>query len=213
MNVLVTAGPTREYLDPVRFITNASSGTMGFAVAREAGSVGHRVTLLAGPVALEPPPGVEVVPFVTVDDLRRSLEGRFYACDALIMSAAVGDFRPTHTSPTKLRRAAGPITLQLTPTDDILAGLAARRRAGQILIGFAVEDVEPERSARNELTAKGVDYVVVNQPEAMGAAASWAAILGRAGVALPWADRSKDDLARHIVALLDKDQKQSPELL
>jgi phosphopantothenoylcysteine decarboxylase / phosphopantothenate---cysteine ligase len=186
MRVLITAGPTREHIDSVRFITNASSGKMGYAVAAAALAAGHEVTLLTGPVCLTPPPGATVVPFVTVAELQAELERRFDACDALIMSAAVGDFTVKDPYPTKLRRSAGPVTIELVPTEDILAGLSRRRRPGQILIGFAVQDFDPcsadpvsgaEAAARAELTVKGIDYVVANPPASMSADSSLAAIL------------------------------------
>ena len=207
MNILITAGPTREFIDPVRFITNGSSGRMGYAVAAAAVEAGHRVTLLTGPVALTPPEGVTVVPFVTVAELGAALDEHFDACDALIMTAAVGDFTVGAPSPTKLRRAAGPVTVELTPTEDLLAGVAARRREGQILIGFAVEDTDPQATARAEMAAKGVDYVVVNTPAAMAAADSEAAILAPDHVVLEWGRRSKEELAEKIVGMLEASPK------
>ncbi|NLF32299.1 MAG: hypothetical protein GX591_15595 [Planctomycetes bacterium] len=199
--VLVTAGPTREPIDSVRFITNASSGRMGYAVAAAAAGRGHDVTLLAGPVALPPPPGVDVVPFVTVADLAAALDAHFDRCDVLVMAAAVGDFTVARPAATKLRRGAGPLTLELIPTTDLLAGLAARRRPGQVLIGFAVADVDPDAVAREKLAAKRLDYIVVNTPAAMGTDASRAAILSPYGFALPWAARTKTELAEAIVGL------------
>jgi len=201
--VLVTAGPTREPIDAVRFITNASSGKMGYAVAAAAAAAGHDVTLLSGPVALAPPPGVTVVPFVTVADLAATLEAHFDRCDVLVMAAAVGDFTIAQPASTKLRRSAGPITLDLTPTEDLLAGVAARRRANQVLIGFAVADVDPDTVAREKLATKGLDYIVVNTPAAMGTDDSHAAILSSDGVVLPWECRSKRKLAAAIVGLIE----------
>ncbi|NQU74727.1 MAG: phosphopantothenoylcysteine decarboxylase [Planctomycetes bacterium] len=202
MNVLVTAGPTREYIDPVRFITNGSSGKMGYAVASAALAAGHEVTLLTGPVALCPPAGATVVSFVTVAQLKALLEERFDACDALIMTAAVGDFTVSAPSPVKLHRAGGAMKIELVPTDDILAGLARRRRVGQVLIGFAVEDIDPQTAAGAKLAAKNLDYVVVNMPAAMGADESEAAILSPKGIVFQWGQRTKEALASRIVSLL-----------
>ncbi len=126
MKVLVTAGPTREHIDAVRFITNASSGRMGYAVAAAAAEAGMEVTLLSGPVALATPGGCEVVRFVTVAELKAALEARFAACDALVMAAAVGDFTVDRVASGKLHRDTGPLTLTLRPTPDLLAGLAAQ---------------------------------------------------------------------------------------
>jgi len=206
MRVLVTAGPTREYLDSVRFLSNASSGRMGFAVASAAVRARHEVTLLAGPVALEPPAGCEVVRFVSVDDLKDALNARFARCDALVMTAAVGDFRPERRVEGKIARSDGPVTLRLVPTEDVLAGVSGGKRPGQVVVAFAVEEPPRERaeaSARSELAAKGADFVVVNTPEAMSAAESDACILSPDGVVVPWARRGKERLAEEIVRLLE----------
>lgn len=205
MKIIVTAGPTREYIDPVRFITNASSGTMGCAVAGAAAAAGHKVTLLAGPMSAPPPPGCQVVPFQTVAELKDALEARFAACDALVMAAAVGDFRPEKTLPTKLHRSGGPLVLRLFPTEDILAGLGKVKRPGQIIVAFAVEDTTPEKieeKARREMALKNADFVVVNTPAAMAAADSNACILSPRATLVPWGHRPKDALAAEIVKLL-----------
>ena len=202
MRVIVTAGPTREPIDSVRFITNASSGKMGYACAAAAAAAGHEVTLISGPTHLGPPPNCRLVRIVTVEQLQAALEARFAACDALIMSAAVGDFTVAQPSATKLPRAGGPVTITLVPTPDILAGLGRRRRADQVLVAFAVEDGADQDKARREMLAKNADFVVVNSPAAMAADDSEACILGREGLALPWARRDKRSLADEIVRLL-----------
>jgi phosphopantothenoylcysteine decarboxylase / phosphopantothenate---cysteine ligase len=204
MRVLITAGPTRTYIDPVRFITNASSGRMGYAVARRALAAGHDVTLLSGPVALAAPAGAKVAPFVTVRDLREALNVHFDTCDALVMAAAVGDFDVPQAQPSKLRRGEGPVTLELTPTPDLLEEVTRRRRREQTIIAFAVVDVEPEATARQKLLAKRADWIVVNSPAAMGAARSRAAILSADGLVLGWDERSKEELAQSIVELLER---------
>ena len=145
MKLLVTAGPTREPIDAVRFITNASSGQMGYAVAAAGVAAGMQVTLLSGPVGLKPPAGCRVVPFVTVTDLRRALKARFDTCDALVMSAAVGDFTLARPAINKLHRFEGPLTLTLLPTEDLLAAMAMHKKVGQQIVAFAVEDGPPER--------------------------------------------------------------------
>ena len=210
MNVLVTAGPTREYIDDVRFITNASSGRMGYAVAGAAVDVGHQVTLLSGPVCLDAPGGCDLVTFVTVAELKTALEGRFDACDVLIMTAAVGDFRPKRTWSTKLSRRAGPVDVRLVPTEDIVASIASRKRAGQRVVTFAVEDGPEEAivdKARAEMAEKNADYVVVNTPAAMGSDCSRACILTPEGTALGWSVRSKTELAGILMGLLGPQRK------
>lgn len=214
MRIIVTAGPTREYIDSVRFISNASSGRMGCQVARAAARAGCEVILLAGPGAAAEgarrlADQCTVVPFVSVGDLKRELESRFSQCDALVMAAAVGDFfiSPEHVRTTKLRRADGPVTIDLIPTEDVLAGVAADKQPGQIVVAFAVEDgdeAEIEARARAEMATKNADYVVVNTPAAMDADASRACILSAGGMVLAWADRPKGQLAEEIITMLDK---------
>jgi phosphopantothenoylcysteine decarboxylase/phosphopantothenate--cysteine ligase len=205
MRVLVTAGPTREYIDSVRFITNASSGRMGYACAAAALAAGHEVTLIAGATTARLPQGIHrLIHITSADDLKAALAKEFDRCDALIMAAAVGDFTVKRPWRRKLPRAGGPVTITLIPTEDILAGLGRRRRAGQVLVGFAVEDRRKLEKARREMLEKNCDYLVLNTPAAMGASSSWACILTRQGLALPWGERSKAALARKIVALLER---------
>jgi phosphopantothenoylcysteine decarboxylase/phosphopantothenate--cysteine ligase len=202
MRVIVTAGPTREHIDTVRFITNASSGRMGYACAAAAVAAGHEATLITGPVALRPPAGCQVVNIVSIADLKAELDRRFDACDALLMSAAVGDFTVQPRRTSKIPRAAGAVQITLAPTQDILAGLGARKRPGQLLVGFAVEDAADEDKGLREMLAKNCDYYVLNPPAAMGASSSEACILSRDGLVLEWGRRTKAALARKIVELL-----------
>jgi len=204
--MIVTAGPTREYLDDVRFLSNASSGRMGCAVAASAVAAGHDVTLLAGP-GVAAPAGCEVVRFVSADDLRRELTGRFPDCDALVMTAAVGDFRPAARVAGKIPRAGGCVTVRLVPTEDVLASVAAGKRTGQLVVAFAVEPGGPDAAAakaRGEMARKHADLVVVNGPRAMEAEASLACVLDAGGVVLDWAERPKAELARQIVRLVEE---------
>jgi phosphopantothenoylcysteine decarboxylase/phosphopantothenate--cysteine ligase len=206
MHILVTAGPTREYIDPVRFITNGSSGRMGLAVAAVAARRGHKVTLLCGPVAARPPKGVRVVPFTSVDELAAAMRGLFPSADAIVMAAAVGDFRPAKVLARKLRRADGPITLHLGPTPDVLATVAARKRPGQVVFAFAVEQGPRRRivaKALSEMACKNADFVLLNTPAAMGAERSAACILSRRGIVLPWKSRPKAALAGEIVRIME----------
>jgi phosphopantothenoylcysteine decarboxylase/phosphopantothenate--cysteine ligase len=160
-HVLVSAGPTREYIDPVRFISNPSSGATGYAVAAAAQQAGCRVTLVSGPVALTPPPGVECVQVVSAEDMRAALSAAFDACDILIMTAAVGDYRPAEYVPHKLHKTSGTLTLELVRTPDILGELSGRAH-GQTIVGFAAETDEMLTSARRKLDRKQLDLVVAN---------------------------------------------------
>lgn len=163
--VLVTAGPTYEPLDPVRFLGNRSSGRMGQALAEAAARRGARVTLLRGPTALPAPAaGVELVPFETALDLRRELLARWRKCDALLMAAAVADYRPRVFSTEKLRRGAEDVSLALAPNPDLLAELGRRRGASRkpVLVGFCVETRDLAAAAKAKLASKRCDWIVAN---------------------------------------------------
>jgi phosphopantothenoylcysteine decarboxylase/phosphopantothenate--cysteine ligase len=169
-HIVVTAGPTVEDIDPVRFLTNRSSGKMGFAIARSAARRGARVTLIAGPVALDTPPGVSRVDIRSALDMQAALgaalgEG-LRGADALVMCAAVSDYRARVASPEKLKRSAADLQLELVPNPDLLAEIGrARTGRAPFLLGFAVETArgEPlERAARQKLESKRVDGIVAN---------------------------------------------------
>jgi phosphopantothenoylcysteine decarboxylase / phosphopantothenate---cysteine ligase len=164
LRVLVTAGGTREPIDSVRFVGNSSSGRMGFALARAAQARGAEVTLVAANVSLPVPAGVSCREVTTAAELQTVCEEEFAACDVLLMTAAVADFRPAAPSVGKIKKGGrASIALELEATADVLAGLAAHRRAGQTLVGFAAEHGEGAvEYGRGKLTAKGLDAVVVN---------------------------------------------------
>jgi phosphopantothenoylcysteine decarboxylase / phosphopantothenate---cysteine ligase len=164
--VLVTAGGTREPIDSVRYISNRSSGRMGYALAARAAARGAQVTLVAANVALAPPPGVRVVPVRTAAELGAACEREFDTCDVLLMAAAVADFRPVDPADHKLKKTADPpvpMTIEVEPTIDVISALAARRRPGQLVVGFAAEHGDRALAyARDKLQRKGLDAVVVN---------------------------------------------------
>jgi phosphopantothenoylcysteine decarboxylase/phosphopantothenate--cysteine ligase len=159
--ILVTAGGTREALDPVRFIGNRSSGKMGYALAEAAQSRGAKVILVSGPTALHPPARCEVVKVITADEMRRAVLDRMSTATMVIKSAAVADYRPVLVSEHKLKRS-GPLTLELAPTEDILAEVVRRRRVGQLIVGFAAETQNQMENGRAKLLKKGADAIVVN---------------------------------------------------
>jgi len=159
--VLVTAGGTREALDPVRFIGNRSSGKMGYALAEAARSRGAKVILVSGPTALHAPPRCEVVKVTTAGEMRNAVLERMNEATLVIKAAAVADYKPVHAAEQKLKRT-GPLTLELTPTEDILAEVARRRRPGQLIVGFAAETEHLMENARAKLLRKGADAIVVN---------------------------------------------------
>jgi phosphopantothenoylcysteine decarboxylase / phosphopantothenate---cysteine ligase len=166
--VLVSAGPTRETVDPVRYLTNHSSGKMGYAIARVARRRGAEVTLVSGPTALPPPPGVRVVAVESADDMRRALEAEFAGATVLVMAAAVADYRPAAPLGRKLKKAAADLRLELTRNPDIVSDLA-RSRNGRTVVGFAAETHDVAREARRKLREKGLDLVVANDVTAEGA--------------------------------------------
>jgi phosphopantothenoylcysteine decarboxylase/phosphopantothenate--cysteine ligase len=160
LKLLVTAGPTREPIDSVRFVSNRSSGKMGYALAEAARDRGARVTLLAGPTELPRPHGVRVVDFSTADELHSLLLQEFPECDGLVMAAAVADFIPEESA-DRLHRSDGPRDLRLSPGRDVLASLRPLKR-GQTVVAFAAEAENLEEGARRKMEAKGADLVVVN---------------------------------------------------
>ena len=164
VRVLVTAGGTHEPIDSVRFVGNSSSGRMGLALAQAAHARGAQVTLVAANVALPRPPGVAWREVVTAAELKQACEREFPVCDVLLMAAAVADFRPAKPEGSKIKKAGRDgLELALEPTEDVLGGLAEHRREGQTLIGFAAEHgARAVESAREKLTAKRLDAVVVN---------------------------------------------------
>jgi len=159
--VLVTAGPTREKIDPVRFLGNRSSGKMGYALAEAALRRGARVILVSGPVALEAPTGAEIARVESAEEMRRAVLARSAEATMIIKAAAVADFRLAQPATEKMKRK-GAMSLELEPTADILAELGAARKESQILIGFAAETSNALENARQKLAAKGVDAIVVN---------------------------------------------------
>lgn len=203
LRVLITAGPTREPIDPVRFLSNASSGTMGFAIAAAVQRRGHRVTLIHGPAAIAPPARVRSIAVRSASDMLAACEAAWPAHDVLVMAAAVADYTPSHPSPVKLKKDRRGLTIRLRPTTDILARLSGRRRPGQIVVGFALEDRAGRRNAEGKLRAKGLDAIVLNRPEAIDARSSTIRVLLRDGGWQPPQTASKLRHAERLAALIE----------
>jgi phosphopantothenoylcysteine decarboxylase/phosphopantothenate--cysteine ligase len=159
--VMVTAGGTREALDPVRFLGNRSSGKMGYALADAAARRGAKVVLVSAPTALRPPANIEVVPVVTTEEMRSAVLSRLDQATIVIKAAAVADYRPVIQAEQKLKRS-GPLTIELQPTEDILAEVVRRRRDGMLVIGFAAETENAIVHGRDKLLRKGADAIVLN---------------------------------------------------
>lgn len=167
--VLVTAGPTREPIDPVRFISNHSSGKMGVALAAAAWRRGAQVDLVAGPLAVATPPGVAVHPVESTDDMARAVERLLPQSDVLVMAAAPADFRPAQAATSKIKKTDAPPALALAPTTDILKATKSSRRVGAVIVGFALETDDPLGGGRTKLAGKELDMIVVNDATEEGA--------------------------------------------
>jgi phosphopantothenoylcysteine decarboxylase/phosphopantothenate--cysteine ligase len=196
--VLITAGPTREALDPVRYLTNRSSGKMGYAVAREAARRGAEVTLVSGPTALHSPVGVEQVSVTTTAQMEAAVRERFPRCRVLVMAAAVADYAPVEVLPQKRKKGDGAWMVTLKKSPDILSGLKDLRKPGQVVVGFAAESEDLLGNARNKLQEKGLDLVCANDISMEG--------LGfdsdRNALTLLWPDGAREELGPEAKASL-----------
>jgi len=202
MRILITAGGTREYIDPVRFISNASTGKMGYALARTAAKRGHMVTLITAPTAIRPPEHVDVVNVVTSEEMFKAVKDNFDACECLIMAAAVSDYAPLRTSATKIRKSAANLTIELKPTQDILKW-AGRNKKGRVVVGFALEDEAICERAEQKMRDKDLDVIVANTPSAIGADASTVHMKSVNTPWTTWADVSKIRIATILLSQLE----------
>jgi len=157
---LITAGPTREPIDPVRYLSNRSSGKMGYAIAEAAIEAGHEVILISGPVNVDRPRGAAVIPISTSDEMFRAVHQQVRNCDVLVMCAAVADYKPAKISKSKIKKRVENMSLELAPTRDILASLPKDRQ--YLVVGFAAETENVEANARKKLQEKNCDVVVAN---------------------------------------------------
>ncbi|MFH1681596.1 MAG: bifunctional phosphopantothenoylcysteine decarboxylase/phosphopantothenate--cysteine ligase CoaBC [Candidatus Eisenbacteria bacterium] len=200
--VLVTAGRTEEAIDPVRVITNRSSGRMGAALAGECVRRGAEVIFVAGALSIAPPEGVRVVEAATARAMADAVLREGPACDVVLMAAAVGDFRPREPSGAKLKRS-GPVRVEFEPTEDILEAVSARRGSIRVLAGFALETESPEERGREKMVKKKLDLIVVNRPEVpgggIGREETEALLLGRDGFREEIPLASKASIAARIV--------------
>ncbi len=160
--MLVTAGPTVEDIDPVRFLSNRSSGRMGYRIAEAARDRGASVVLVSGPTSLEPPAGVEVVRVRSAEEMQKACAARASSATVVVAAAAVADFRPASPSATKIKKKDGRLSLELVRTPDILKGMGAAGRRGAVLVGFAAETDDVEANAASKLAAKNLDLIVAN---------------------------------------------------
>ncbi|HNS22497.1 MAG TPA: phosphopantothenoylcysteine decarboxylase [Sedimentisphaerales bacterium] len=209
MRILVTAGGTREYIDPVRFISNASSGRMGYALARAALRAGHEVTLITAPTALTPPAGAKVIRVETAAQMFQAVKEQFPKCDCLIMAAAVSDYTPAKPSKTKLKKQVARLVLELKPTPDILKWAGRHKtksratgRGPQIVVGFALEDRDLRANAERKLREKHLDMIVANAPTSIGGDTSTLHIRTPRGDWLEIRDMKKAASASRIIGII-----------
>ena len=205
VEVLVTAGPTREALDPVRYLTNHSTGKMGYAVAVAAAEAGARVSLVSGPTALPAPPGVERIDVTSAEEMYTKVMARAARCDIFIAAAAVGDYRPARCAEQKIKKEDGPATLDLVRTPDIAASVAAMD-GGPFTVGFAAETESVQAHAQDKLERKGLDMIAANRvglpDRGFASDRNALSVLWRDGGSRELGLAPKAELARRLIALV-----------
>jgi len=214
MTVLITAGPTREFIDPVRYLSNPATGRLGYLIARRALRKGHRVILVSGPTCLKVPKGLTYIPVTTARQMQQCILQYLPQADALVMTAAVSDWRPACTRRKKIKRKRA-WELPLIPNPDILKSVKKRKRPGQLVVGFALETDAPKKHGLRKLKEKGMDLIVVDSPEFFGKENPQSPVLAisATGETVGWQGISKEKLASFIVSFLEQMQPGRKNLL
>jgi phosphopantothenoylcysteine decarboxylase / phosphopantothenate---cysteine ligase len=202
--ILITSGPTRQYLDPVRFLTNASSGRMGCALAAAARAQGHAVVVVSGPVQINYPRGVRLVSVVSTEEMLEACRQEFPGCDGLIATAAPCDYRPQQVAAEKISKTGQPLLLQLIETPDIVATLAAGRRPAQWMVAFALETHDRRIRALVKLEKKNCNLIVLNGPQAIDAETNAVEVMDGSGQIVLAAEGSKVSVAQRIFAVIQR---------
>jgi len=202
MRILITAGGTREYIDPVRFISNASSGRMGYALARAALKAGHKVILVTAPTTRRPPSEAKIIEVETAAQMFEAVKKYFHRCDCLIMAAAVADYTPAHPSKSKIQKTDKQLTIKLKPTADILKWAGGHKRKNQVIVGFALEDKVVRARAEKKLREKNLDMIIANTSAAIGADKSTVQIKIAGREWLKLSQASKTRIAQKIISLV-----------
>lgn len=200
--ILITSGPTRQYIDPVRYLTNASSGRMGRALAEAALAGGHEVVIVSGPVDISYPQRARVIDVVSTEDMLEAARAEFANCEGLIGVAAPSDYRPQRVAENKIAKTGEPLVLRLIETADVVATLGAEKRADQWVVGFALETEDARLRAVAKLEKKHCDLMVSNGPEAMHSTDNNVEIIDPAGVVIESLSGPKEDVARGIFAVI-----------
>lgn len=203
-HVLITAGPTHEYLDEVRYIGNPSTGLMGMELARACQRLGASVTIVSGPTHLQPPPGISFVPVVSAQQMLEAVTERFDGCDVFIASAAVSDYRPATREKGKIKKGADRVTLELVLNPDVLKAMGEMRRDDQIVVGFSLETANEIENARGKLSAKHCDLMVVNTPQHFGEAKEFVRIISSKGLVAELPPSNKEEVALAVAELVVK---------
>jgi phosphopantothenoylcysteine decarboxylase/phosphopantothenate--cysteine ligase len=201
--ILITSGPTRQYLDPVRYLTNASSGRMGRALAEAALNLGHEVVIVSGPVDVTYPDAAHIVNVVTTDEMLAAASEEFDRCDGLIGAAAPCDYRPVRVESNKIAKNGQPIDLHLVETDDIVATLGAKK-GNRWVVGFALESDDHRLRALAKLEQKCCDLMISNSPQAIDAPDNEVEVLTPAGEAVASIAGSKESVAAGILSIIDE---------
>ena len=210
MTFLITAGPTREPIDPVRYISNRSSGKMGYAIAEAALDAGHDVILISGPVNLEPPRHTKFISVSTSDEMVEAVHRHADESDVCVLCAAVADYKPAQVSPIKIKKSAAQLLLELIPTRDILDSLGRRQNRKSLLVGFAAETENLEANATKKLREKNCDIIVANDARAaMETDENELLILFRDGEKKNISRAPKKILARELVKIFQNSQQKS----
>jgi len=202
--IVITSGPTRQYLDPVRYLTNASSGRMGSALVQAALDLGHDVIVVSGPVSVPYPAGANVLPVLTTTEMLEVTSREFEQADGLIGAAAPCDYMPERVETHKLNKTGQGLHLHLIETPDIVATLGASKRPGQWVVGFALETEDVRFRAIVKMSRKSCDMIVSNQASAMNADTNSVEVLLKGGELLKQIDGPKSLVAREILQLIDK---------
>lgn len=204
MRVLITSGPTREYLDDVRYLSNASSGRMGYAIAEAALAAGYEVVLVTGPVAIEPPAGCEIHHIETTDQLLEKCVGLFPECEGVIAVAAVCDYRPVERIAGKITKTGTAVTFEFIETADVLAELG-RHKGDRWIVGFALESQDPRENAMRKLKMKNCDCIVLNDTSAIAADSNDVEVLNPAGETVACFSGSKPQVASELFAWIESE--------
>jgi len=203
MRILITAGGTREYIDPVRFISNASSGRMGYALARAALKAGHKVILVNAPTTRRPPSEAKIIEVETAAQMFEAVKKYFHRCDCLIMAAAVADYTPAYPAKSKIQKTAKHLTIELKPTTDILKWAGSHKRRNQVIVGFALEDKAVRSRAEKKLREKNLDMIIANTSAAIGAEESTVQIKTANSAWTEIESTAKTTIAKKIIRLIE----------